>query len=356
MRHRSMRTLYKLVVLSFSLTLINGCGNETPSQTTAVVPVITETRSQIIEPSTTPTEDIPAIEEATKTPTLSMPTSPIQLTFVSTRSGKSSIYSMDVSCWDSDVLCFGESILLQEWNKRINSIDWSPNGDQVVFESDGNLFIAEWNGSNIIKIPSDPGSECWPRWSRDGKKIAYIFGSDIEPYQIRIYEIETGQTTRVLENVFSPRRVLWLDGDQLAYIKTNPDTDANMIVVGKLDGTIIQQMPENASDYYDILGIDFSPDGRNAVFVGKIQVGEEPDIYVIIQPDGIENITNGVGYNYAPTWSPEGDWIAFESNRTSESNRNGFYKIFITKPDGTHLQQIEQPLRENTSPAWRLIN
>lgn len=337
-----------LIALSVSAILINGCTNETPINPTIDDPETTKTQLPNIEPSVMPTTDMSNPEEATITPTQLVNTSNIQLSFVSDRSGNSAIYSMDVDCWDSDVICFGEPVMLMEWNKRISELDWSPNGERVVFASDGNLYMSEWNGSNIFKIPSDPGSESFPQWSTDGSKIAYIFGSDIDPGQIRIFDIETGQTIRILENVFDPSRVLWLDGDILAYIATDPKTATNIIIVGKPDGTIIQQMPENASDFLAIFGLDFSPDGSNLTFVGEIQLGE-PDIYVIDETKSVVNITKGKGINLGPVWSPKGNWIAFQSMR------DGNYQIYIAEIGSTYLQQVTQPPSQNTDPSWRYI-
>ncbi|PKN92615.1 MAG: hypothetical protein CVU44_13210 [Chloroflexi bacterium HGW-Chloroflexi-6] len=58
------------------------------------------------------------------------------------------------------------------------------------------------------------------------------------------------------------------------------------------------------------------------------------------------NISNDPGYDGRPTWSPDGRFIAFESDR------NGNRDIFIVSPDGSGLKQItSSPANEAFNPA-----
>ena len=50
-----------------------------------------------------------------------------------------------------------------------------------------------------------------------------------------------------------------------------------------------------------------------------------------------------------PAWSPDGKWIAFESNR---GNSEGLYAIYVIKNDGTSLRRIT-PFELNANhPIW----
>ncbi|GAB4580825.1 MAG: hypothetical protein Fur0022_35680 [Anaerolineales bacterium] len=229
-----------------------------------------------------------------------------------------------------------------------------------MFESDGDLFLADWNGENITRLPIAPGSEAWPQWSPDGTKIAYIYaaareGSEaLDQYQIQIYDFLEDKTTSIFNAVYDPSRIYWLSEKEIAYISKSSKTDwTEFISIVEIDGTIVQQLPKNATDYTHILGLDFSPDSNQLVFVGDIspQVGKSStDIYIIDRAEGIGmNITNGVGINLDPVWSPSANWIAFESNRT------GDYDIYLIKPDGSQLIQITQTSSRDNNPAWRII-
>jgi dipeptidyl aminopeptidase/acylaminoacyl peptidase len=50
--------------------------------------------------------------------------------------------------------------------------------------------------------------------------------------------------------------------------------------------------------------------------------------------------------DYEPAWSPDGSNIVFVSNR------NGYFKVYSMRADGTELKQLTQGLEEDDAPAW----
>ena len=50
--------------------------------------------------------------------------------------------------------------------------------------------------------------------------------------------------------------------------------------------------------------------------------------------------------NFHPSWSPQGDWIAFDSNR------DGDFEIYLIRPDGTGLRQLTTNTAGDTHPSW----
>jgi len=64
---------------------------------------------------------------------------------------------------------------------------------------------------------------------------------------------------------------------------------------------------------------------------------------------GIMQLTNGPGKNEDPCWAPDGEHIAFASNRT------GNYEIYVMRRDGSSVQRLTTS-REATSPAWSPVS
>lgn len=99
------------------------------------------------------------------------------------------------------------------------------------------------------------------------------------------------------------------------------------------------------------MNVDISPDGSTLVFdlLG--------DIYKMPLSDGFEEdpcpakpekITSGLSWDMQPQFSPDGQWIAFTSDRTGKNGKGGD-NIWIIRPDGTGLRQV-------TAETYRLIN
>ena len=108
------------------------------------------------------------------------------------------------------------------------------------------------------------------------------------------------------------------------------------------DGSNRQQHTESNAD--DITPV-WSPDGQRIAFVS--QRDGNRDIYLInASGTGLMNLTQHPSEDWTPAWSPDGGQIAFSSNR------QGNWEIFIMNADGTDLRQITNDGNGNLSPVW----
>jgi Tol biopolymer transport system component len=118
----------------------------------------------------------------------------------------------------------------------------------------------------------------------------------------------------------------------------------NNIYVMNADGS--RQVPltlDPASDQR----ADIAPDGTHVVFASTRSAGHFEIFVMNADGTGVRQLTSTAATvtNTWPRWSPNGDWIAFQSNVS------GAFQIHAIRPEGSDLWQVTT-VGVNQFPAW----
>ena len=97
------------------------------------------------------------------------------------------------------------------------------------------------------------------------------------------------------------------------------------------DGSNQVNLTNNNTDDW---GTSWSPDGQKIAFISN-RVDNYPDIFVM-NADGsnVQNLTNSKAFDINPAWSPDGKKIAFISDR------EGYMAIYVMNPDGSDPERL----------------
>ncbi|TVQ67767.1 MAG: amidohydrolase [Balneolaceae bacterium] len=207
------------------------------------------------------------------------------------------------------------------------NLDVSPDGQEIVFDLLGNIYIMPIEGGEARVIRESLAYEIQPRFSPDGSKISFTSdagggdniwvmnrdGSDARQV--------TSESFRLLNNAF------WTpDGNYLVarkHFTSARSLGAGEIWMYHITGGSGIQLTERPNDQQDKGQPFVSPDGRYVYYSqdvypgGFFQYNKDPNsqIYVINRYDReegrVERVTGGPGGAISPTLSPDGDTMAF---------------------------------------------
>ncbi|HMV85048.1 MAG TPA: winged helix-turn-helix domain-containing protein [Blastocatellia bacterium] len=247
--------------------------------------------------------------------------------------------------------------------------DLSPDGQRLVYLAQrvGKEEMRErWlkDGRETLLMAAEELISAHPRWSPDGRRLAYDRSRPAHPGQIRressLYLLSPGEGEgRQLTAPGKSRDVVWdwsPDGQAILGGAYPPGSSRRIIGLFPLAATpnaerelrVIASHPEQ-----NLYQSRYSPDGRWIGFVAaKAFDAGISTIYVIPSTGGEwTRITEGKFFDDKPRWSPDGRKLYFLSNRT------GFFNVWGIGFDPATGQPVGEPFRVTMfeSPAQMVL-
>ena len=211
----------------------------------------------------------------------------------------------------------------------------STNGSEIVFSYAGDLYRVSVNGGEAQRLTSHVGYEMFPRFSPDGKTIAFTgqYDGNTEVYTV---PAEGGEPLRItytatnsrddLGDRMGPNNIVmnWTpDGNRIVYRNRMGDGFSGKLYTVDKEGGLSDVIPLPEGGF-----CSYSPDGKRLAYnrvmrefrTWKYYKGGMADDIWIYDPEKqtVENIVNNPAQDIMPMWI--GDEIFYISDRDRTMN------------------------------------
>jgi tricorn protease len=198
---------------------------------------------------------------------------------------------------------------------------------QITFVYGGDIWVMPKAGGTAIQVTHSPGEESWPRFSPDGKSIAYT-ASYNGNQDVYVMPVGGGLPTRITYQSHRDRMVDWHpDGEHILFASPRESGIGRLsqfYLVGKKGG-----FPQNLKIPYGELA-SYSPDGNHLAYITKVtenypfkryRGGLTSDIIIYdLKNNTAENITNNLANDGKPAWA--GETVYFLSDQAEDMRLN----------------------------------
>ena len=221
----------------------------------------------------------------------------------------------------------------------VAALEVSPNGKTLAYvleradkKEDSfrhELWLADALGKNARRVCSRDDDCTDPKFSPDGKRLAYLSDTD-DDAQLWVVRVGGGGRRAITDGKTSVSDFDWApDGTRLVIVKDDPAVRKSDDAPWVITGSQIQRDGQGFGD------------GRRA------------HLWIVDASGGTPKaLTSGPYDDATPRWSPKGDWIAFVSNRNADPEDTDDTDIWLVGPGGGAPRRLAENPGPDVDPVW----
>ena len=196
--------------------------------------------------------------------------------------------------------------------KGVTGIDWTADGQEVVYAANRDGAAGLWRvgldgkDPRWVSLGNDAGEIADPSVGRTG-------GVAFARQRVRSQIVEAdadGRLRPILPSTRDDRQpAVTPDGTRIAFVSTR--SGSHEVWTARADGSQAAQLTDFGGAR--VSGPHWSPDGRRLVVSARAD--GDADVFVVLASGETRALTDDPADDVAATWSRDGQWIYFASNR-----------------------------------------
>ncbi|RME49563.1 MAG: hypothetical protein D6791_00445, partial [Chloroflexi bacterium] len=248
--------------------------------------------------------------------------------------------------WTNVVLPMFKPALIGEAPTSAGMSAGLPDWSRVVFQSyrDNNweIYLAQSDGSQPVRLTNHPAADLYPRLNRGVTRVAFISDRDGN-FEIYVMNTDGSDLMRLTVNDADDAGPVWSpDGSRIAFTSKR---DGNWeIYVMNADGSAQTRLTFDGAD--DVTPT-WSPDGTRIAWVRRSNKTDGALWVMNADGSGAHAITGGLRFLQHPDWSPDGTRLAFDY----DADGDVWNELAVINVDGTGLRTAYD-LGSDLVDAW----
>lgn len=252
-------------------------------------------------------------------------------------------------------------LYLPQFTSGPSSVTWSPDSKQVVYSMKGSLWIQDVGSDKAIQLTDGEGYDYQPDWSPDGNNIVFVRYTGVS-CELMILFLKTGIVQNLTNNLAVNLEPQWSpDGTKIAFVSTNK-TGHFLLHTAEFSTdkfTSIQCITPDAKStvkryYYSVsdhaINPTWSPNGKQIFFISNHEIahGTGDLVSLDLSTKKINTIQHEeTNWRTKPDVSPDGTRILY----SSYLGRN-WHQLWMIPVNGGYPVPLTYGEYDNTSPRW----